>query len=108
MTYLLLDLGFLLVPLGLTVAALAVLRGASRRTAGTAAGCALGAVLALTAVFDNVILALGIVAYDDAQLSGIRLGLAPLEDFAYAVAAGVGLPALWILLGRRRPRETRR
>jgi lycopene cyclase domain-containing protein len=104
-TYLLLDLAFLVVPAALAVAALAVSHGARRRTAVVATGVALAVVLVLTAVFDNVILALGIVAYDDSLLSGVRLGLAPLEDFAYAVAAGVGLPALWVLLGGRRDGE---
>lgn len=102
MTYLLLDLAFLVLPVLLAAAALAVLRGTDRRTAGVATAAALAVVLLLTAVFDNVILALGIVAYDETLLSGVRLGLAPLEDFAYALAAGLGLPALWVLLGRRR------
>ncbi|MCU1437459.1 MAG: lycopene cyclase [Naasia sp.] len=102
MTYLLLDLAFLVVPLALAVAAVLVLRGAARRTALAAAGVALAVVLVLTAVFDNVILTLGIVAYDESHLSGVRLGLAPLEDFAYALAAGIGLPALWVLLPARR------
>jgi lycopene cyclase domain-containing protein len=62
----------------------------------------LAAVLLATAIFDNVIIGTGIVAYDPARISGVRIGLAPIEDFAYAIAAAVLLPSLWMLL--RRPR----
>jgi len=43
--------------------------------------------IAITAVFDNVIIGIGIVAYDPELIWGIKLGLAPIEDFAYSVAA---------------------
>jgi lycopene cyclase domain-containing protein len=43
--------------------------------------------LAITAVFDNLIIGLGIVAYDPTLISGIKIGLAPIEDFAYSLAA---------------------
>lgn len=41
----------------------------------------------ITAVFDNVIIGLGIVAYEESLISGIKIGLAPIEDFAYSLAA---------------------
>ena len=56
----------------------------------------------LTAVFDNVLVAVGIVAYDPHRISGAHLGVAPLEDFAYPLAAVVLLPCLWSLLTPRR------
>ncbi len=56
--------------------------------------------IVLTAVFDNVIVGLGIVAYDESLISGVRLGEAPIEDFAYAVGAVLLVPTLWTLLGR--------
>ena len=59
-------------------------------------------VLVMTAIFDNVMISVGLVAYNPAAISGAFVGVAPLEDFAYAVAAVVGLPALWALLGGRR------
>jgi len=62
-------------------------------------GVALAVLLALTAVFDNVMIAVGLVGYDEGRISGQYIGIAPLEDFAYAVAAVVLLPALWVLLG---------
>jgi lycopene cyclase domain-containing protein len=100
-TYLLLNAAFLVVPLALLVLALLRLRR-SRHPAPLlpAAGLTLAVVLVLTAVFDNVLVGLGIVGYDAAAISGVRLGFAPIEDFAYAIAAAVGLPSLWILLRR--------
>jgi lycopene cyclase domain-containing protein len=100
-TYALLDAAFLVVPLVLLVLALLRLRR-SRRPPPLlpAAGLTLAVLLVLTAVFDNVLVGLGIVGYDESVISGIRLGVAPIEDFAYAVAAAVGLPSLWILLSR--------
>ena len=59
-----------------------------------------GVLLLLTAVFDNVMISIGLVGYDPAHISGVFVGVAPLEDFAYAIAAVVLLPSLWVLLGR--------
>ena len=41
--------------------------------------------LLLTAVFDNFIVGLGIVGYDETKLSGIKVLFAPIEDFGYAL-----------------------
>jgi lycopene cyclase domain-containing protein len=62
-------------------------------------------VLILTAVFDNVLVGTGIVGYDPALISGARVGVAPLEDFAYAIAGLVLLPSLWTLLAPRKAAE---
>lgn len=43
-------------------------------------------VVLATVIFDNLIVASGIVAYDSAHLSGLRVLYAPLEDFGYAIA----------------------
>jgi lycopene cyclase domain-containing protein len=43
--------------------------------------------LLATAVFDNLIVGTGIVAYDENLILGIKIGYAPIEDFAYALAA---------------------
>jgi lycopene cyclase domain-containing protein len=45
------------------------------------------AMLIGTAIFDNAIIGFGLVAYDESKISGIKIGLAPIEDFAYAIAA---------------------
>ena len=55
----------------------------------------------LTAVFDNVIVGLHIVAYDSARILGLLVPIAPIEDFAYAVGAVLLVPTVWTLLGRR-------
>jgi lycopene cyclase domain-containing protein len=60
------------------------------------------ALVALTAVFDNVIVGLHIVAYDDAKISGLLVPIAPIEDFAYALGAILLVPTVWTLLGRRK------
>jgi lycopene cyclase domain-containing protein len=60
------------------------------------------AILLMTAVFDNLMIAADLFTYNPERISGAFIGLAPLEDFAYAVAAVVLLPSLWHLLERRR------
>ena len=65
-------------------------------------GLVLGVVLLMTAVFDNVMIGVGLVGYDEAKISGAFIGIAPLEDFAYAIAAVVLLPSLWCLIGGKR------
>jgi len=56
--------------------------------------------IALTAVFDNVIVGLDLVAYDEAKISGLRVPIAPIEDFSYTLGAVMLVPALWTWLGR--------
>lgn len=74
---------------------------ARRRVGWAALGLTLAVLLVMTAVFDNVMIGVGLVAYNESLISGAFVGIAPLEDFAYAVAAAVGLPSLWVLLGAR-------
>jgi lycopene cyclase domain-containing protein len=98
MSYWMLNAAFLAVVVVVAIAAALAARGPRwRAVAFTGA-----VVLVLTAVFDNVMIALGLFGYNPEQISGAFLGLAPLEDFAYAVAAVVLLPCLWHLLGRRK------
>ena len=94
MTYWSLNAVFLAVVALVAVAALLTRRAPRWRAIGLAAI----PLLILTAVFDNVLVAVGIVGYDPARISGAKVGVAPLEDFAYAVAAVVLLPSLWALL----------
>lgn len=100
MTYLLVNFPFLAVAIAAAGAA-ALLRRADRTIIG-AVLVTLAGLFLLTAVFDNVIIAAGIVAYDHSITSGLMVGIAPVEDFAYALAAGLGLPALWLLLPAKR------
>ena len=61
----------------------------------------LGILLLCTAMFDNVMIGIGLVGYDASKISGVFIGIAPLEDFAYAAGAAVLLPSVWMLLPRR-------
>jgi lycopene cyclase domain-containing protein len=38
-----------------------------------------------TAIFDNAIIGAGLVAYDESKILGIKIWLAPIEDFAYSI-----------------------
>ena len=69
-------------------------------------GLTAGVLLVMTAVFDNVMIGIGLVGYNADLISGVFVGIAPLEDFAYAVAAVILLPALWTLLPTRQSTET--
>lgn len=65
---------------------------------------AVAVLCALTVVFDTLMIRVGLYVFDPTKILGVRVWGAPLEDFAYAVAAGVAMPVLWTVLGRR-PRE---
>lgn len=58
-------------------------------------------VVALTAVFDPIMIAIGLVAYDPSKLLGLYLFGAPIEDFAYAVFAVPFVASLWTILEKR-------
>ncbi|RFA12339.1 lycopene cyclase [Subtercola boreus] len=60
----------------------------------------------VSAVFDNVMIAIGLVGYNRDLISGAFLGIAPLEDFAYVFGAVLLLPALWYLLPARTTSRT--
>lgn len=97
MTYWLLNLAFLAIVMVVAVASIIARRAPRWRVVGLAAI----PLLILTAAFDNVLVGVGIVAYDPSRISGARLGVAPVEDFAYAIAAVVLLPCLWSLMAPR-------
>lgn len=52
-----------------------------------AIGLATVVLVIATAIFDNIIVGTGIVAYDENLILGIKIGFAPIEDFAYSLAA---------------------
>ena len=97
MTYWFINIWFLLA--ALAVAAVALLF--SWRPSWRAMLGAVAVVLVLTAIFDNAIIGFGIVDYDPEKISGVRLGVAPIEDFAYTLAAAMIVPAVWAWWGRR-------
>lgn len=93
MTYLALNATFLLT-------LFVVLNVLVRRTPWRVIGITTILLLVLTAVFDNIIVGTGIVAYDSSKIWGVLIGVAPIEDFAYALAAAILIPSVWILLER--------
>lgn len=96
---------FVAVAVLVMVTALARQRGGTGRRAVIAVVVGTMAVLiVLTAIFDNVMIASGLFDYAGHTLNGLHVGLAPIEDFAYPIAAGLLLPGLWLLFTRgRRP-----
>lgn len=60
-----------------------------------AVGITVVVMLALTAVFDNLMIASELFHYAPEHLLGTSIGLAPLEDFAYPLAGALLLPAAW-------------
>lgn len=90
MTYVLISLPF--------IAAGAILWWSKRRYAShqTATTLTVGAVLlVLTAIFDNLMIWVGLVGYGDGQRFGWQVGLVPVEDFFYPVFAVLVVTALW-------------
>ena len=61
----------------------------------------------LTAVFDTIMIDVGLYVFDPDKILGLYIWGAPLEDFAYAIAAAIGMPVLWVALGRRTTRQDR-
>jgi small toxic polypeptide LdrA/B/C/D len=98
MTYLTLNILFL----GLTLWFMFWVRSLTRapwsRAFWVPRGITLGVLLVFSVVFDNVIILMGLVAYDTTRISGIYIGVAPIEDFFYTLAAVIFLPSLWDLL----------
>ena len=99
------DLNVVFVGIALVVLLAAVLARRLRGRHLAALGLALAALWVLTAIFDNVMIAAGLFDYGHDLLSGVYLGLAPLEDFAYPLGSALLLPALWLLLTGRRDRS---
>ena len=67
-----------------------------------ALGLAAALTLLLTLIFDNLIILFGIVGYDEALISGVKLGVAPIEDFSYTLVGLMLIPLTWELLGRKK------
>src|SRR5699024_1361869 len=87
---------FLLAPL-LALVLAALLRRPDRGWWATTAVTVL-ALVALTSGVDSLMIAVDLFRFAEEDLLGIRIGLAPVEDLAWPVAAGVLLPSLWLLL----------
>lgn len=73
-----------------------------RRLDLRALGLASTLTLLMTLIFDNLIILFGIVGYDETLISGVKLGVAPIEDFSYTLVGLVLIPLTWELLGRKK------
>ncbi|MGW9826526.1 lycopene cyclase domain-containing protein [Brevibacterium pityocampae] len=102
MTYTLINLVFLMPTL-----VLAVVGWRSGRVSRSALALTAIVMIALTIVFDNLMIRVGLFTYAEDLISGIMIGAMPVEDLAYTVFAVLALPALWELLGRRRTSAVR-
>lgn len=78
-----------------------VLAVARRRVRWSAVAVAVGVLVVLTIVFDNLMIAADLFTYGEGTLLGWYVGLVPVEDLAYAVVAATLLPALWHLVPSR-------
>ncbi|WP_370615575.1 lycopene cyclase domain-containing protein [Mumia sp. Pv 4-285] len=97
MTYAVLALPFLAVAVGVLVAGAILRRPGRRWWVAVAATCVV--LVTLTLVFDNLMVAADLFRYDEENLSGLRVGLVPIEDLAWPVVAALGLPGLALLTG---------
>lgn len=57
--------------------------------------------IVLTAVFDGLMIGSGLMSYGHSTTSGVRIGLVPVEDFAYPIGGLLLLPGVWLLTRRR-------
>lgn len=89
-TYLVLNLAFLVLAL-----IVAIRLNGVRSLTSKPRLISLAVLLLLTAVFDNLLIAGGIVAYEESKMLGLFVGIAPVEDFFYSLVAVLLLPALW-------------
>jgi lycopene cyclase domain-containing protein len=98
-TYFLINIPFVIVTVIVTLATVRRPRFGRRMAASAVAAVVL---VILTAIFDNVMIAVGLVVYPEDMLSGLRIGVAPLEDFSYPLCAAFLVPAVYTLLARRK------
>ncbi|NBQ98281.1 MAG: lycopene cyclase domain-containing protein [Microbacteriaceae bacterium] len=94
MLYLMLNLVFMLI-------AFVIVNAFARKTPWPLVFRTMAAMSVVTLVFDNIIIGLGIVDYDVSKLSGIYLGFAPIEDFAYTVVSVITVASIWFKVSGR-------
>ena len=103
MTYPLIVLPFVAVTLVVTLATLRRPRFRQRMASSALTALVL---VGLTLVFDNLMIAVDLFSYPQEHLSGLKLGLAPLEDFAYPLCAAFLVPALFTLFAPLPSKDT--
>ena len=102
MTYPLIVIPFVAVTIIVTLATIRRPRFGRRMAASALTAVVL---VILTAIFDNAMIAAGLIVYPEQHLSGLRIGLAPIEDFSYSLGAAFLVPAAFTLLTREPQQE---
>jgi small toxic polypeptide LdrA/B/C/D len=97
-----LQLNAIFVAVALAVFAAALLRRPGKPAVLAAVVGSMVVLVVLTAVLDSVMIGSGLFDYGGNTLAGARVWLAPVEDFAYPLAAALLLPGLWLLFTRGR------
>ncbi len=95
MNYLALNVVFMLI-------AFVILNVIVRKSPWRIIGWTLLTMVLVTLIFDNVIVGLGIVDYDLSKISGVVLGLVPVEDFAYTIVSVLAVSSIWHLMTRKK------
>lgn len=101
MTYLGVDVVFVAIAAMTFVAALVRRDDRGRFAAATALTAVV--LLALTVVFDGLMIGADLFRYDAAGLAGPHVWRVPLEDLAWPVAAALLVPSVRSLAARREP-----
>src|SRR5690606_17026989 len=107
MSYLGLAGVFLAVTLPVVAIAIVTRRPSARWWA--AVGLTALSLVVLTAVFDSIMIASDLFRFDESALVGVHVGLAPIEDFAWPIAASLLIPSTLLFLTTRRwvaPRDS--
>ncbi|MBN9644330.1 lycopene cyclase domain-containing protein [Corynebacterium mendelii] len=65
-------------------------------------GLVIAALTVLTVIFDNLMIAVGLVGYAGEHNSGITIGLMPVEDLTYPLVAALVVTGFWPWKGTRR------
>ena len=95
-------LGLATVFVGVTLPVLAIAIVTRRPSARwwASVGLTAASLMVLTAVFDSIMIAADLFRFDESALTGIHVGLAPIEDFAWPLAATILVSSLSLLLSR--------
>lgn len=96
-------LGLATVFVGVTLPVLAIAIVTRRPSARwwAAVGLTAASLMVLTAVFDSIMIAADLFRFDESALTGIHVWLAPIEDFAWPIAAAILIPSTMLLLTTR-------
>ncbi|AZA12456.1 lycopene cyclase domain-containing protein [Corynebacterium choanae] len=100
MTYLLISVPFLLVAAAVWLIGYRRLVPLQRRRYRQVTGLVMLILVVLTTIFDNLMIASGLVGYHPANNSGLTIGFMPIEDLTYSIAVALVVPALWPHTGR--------